>query len=946
MSDIPDQPSGPIGPYGEMQPVTLEEEMRRSYLDYAMSVIVSRALPDARDGLKPVHRRILYGMHEAGYTPDKAYRKSARVVGDVMGKYHPHGDSSIYDAMVRMAQSFSMRLPLIDGQGNFGSVDGDNPAAMRYTEVRLAKAAALLLEDIDKDTVNFQPNYDESEREPLVLPAKFPNLLINGANGIAVGMATNIPPHNPGEIIDATLALIADPDISLDDLMKIVPGPDFPTGGIIIGRTGIRKAFETGRESIIIRAKTEFEEIRKDRTAIIVTEIPYQVNKKSLIEKIAELVRAKEIEGIGEMRDESDRSGMRIVMELKRDATPEVVLNQLFRFTQLQTSFGINVLALDDGQPKQMGVREALMCFIRFREEVILRRSRFDLGKARDRAHNLVGLAIAVANIDEVIRLIRASPDAAAARLALMGRDWPAEDIGALLALIDEPGNVIAPDGTVRLTEEQARGILELRLQRLTGLEREKIQGELSEVAIKIRELLEILGSRIRRMEVMTEELSEARKEVASPRMTEIADALADQDDESLIEPGQMVVTITRDGFIKRTTLETFRAQNRGGRGRSGAGTRGDDIVTRSFNGHTHQWVLFFSSGGKAFRVKVWKLPEAGPTAKGRALVNLLPELGSDTITTVLPLPQDETLWESLHLVFATASGNVRRNRLSDFKNVRAAGLIAMKLDEGDRLIGVATCREGDDVLLATRKGRCIRFVLSDEQVRVFAGRDSSGVRGIKLLNGDEVISLSVLRHVDATPEERIAYLKLANAKRRGNGEAEAEPVVEPEEYVAEVTLSPERFDEMEISEEMLLTVTDMGFGKRTSAYEYRVTGRGGQGIGNITLAPRNGKTVAATFPVRQGDDIMMVTDAGRLIRVPVDQVRTTGRSAMGVTLFRVDKGEHVTSVFTVLEEETEDNGSVPDDGAPPADNGSASNDGTPPTDNDNKPTPEEGSDG
>jgi DNA gyrase subunit A len=940
-----------------MQPVTLEEEMRRSYLDYAMSVIVARALPDARDGLKPVHRRILYGMHEAGYTPDKPYRKSARVVGDVMGKYHPHGDASIYDAMVRMAQGFSMRLPLIDGQGNFGSVDGDNPAAMRYTEVRLAKAAALLLEDIDEDTVNFQPNYDESEKEPLVLPAKFPNLLINGANGIAVGMATNIPPHNPGEIIDATLALIADPDVSLDELMKIVPGPDFPTGGIIIGRTGIRKAFETGRESITIRAKTEFEEIRKDRTAIIVTEIPYQVNKKSLIEKIAELVRAKEIEGIGEMRDESDRSGMRIVMELKRDATPEVVLNQLFRFTQLQTTFGINILALDDGQPKQMGLREALQCFIRFREEVILRRSRFRLGKARDRAHNLVGLAIAVANIDEVIRLIRASPDAAAARVALMGRDWPAEDIGALLALIDEPGNVIAPDGTVRLTEEQARGILELRLQRLTGLEREKIQAEMTEVAGKIREFLDILDSRIRRMEVMTEELTAARREIATPRLTDIADALADQDDESLIEPGQMVVTITRDGFIKRTTLETFRAQNRGGRGRSGAGTRGDDIVTRSFNGHTHQWVLFFSSGGKAFRVKVWKLPEAGPTAKGRALVNLLPELGADTITTVLPLPQDETLWDSLHLVFATAKGNVRRNRLSDFKNVRAAGLIAMKLDEGDHLVGVATCREGDDVLLATRKGRCIRFQLSDEQVRVFAGRDSSGVRGIKLLNADEVISLSVLRHVQAEPEERIAYLKLANAKRRnGNGEAEAEaPVaIDADEDVAEVSLSGERFGEMEDTEEMLLTVTDMGFGKRTSAYEYRVTGRGGQGIANITLAPRNGKTVVATFPVRQGDDIMMVTDAGRLIRVPVDQVRTTGRQAMGVTLFRVDKGEHVTSVFTVLEDETDENGTSPDDAGGPAGGNGSGPDGSSPdggqhdggADAGNGPAPGEGSDG
>ncbi len=899
-------PPEPPNPYGISVPVMLEDEMRRSYLDYAMSVIVSRALPDARDGLKPVHRRILFGMHEAGYTSDKPYRKSARVVGDVMGKYHPHGDSAIYDAMVRMAQPFSLRVPLIDGQGNFGSVDGDNPAAMRYTEVRLAKAAEMLLEDIDKETVEFQANYDESEHEPKVLPAKFPNLLINGANGIAVGMATNIPPHNPGEIIDATLALITDPDTSLEDLMKIVPGPDFPTGGTIIGRAGIRSAFETGRDSIIIRAKTEIEDIRKDRQAIIVTEIPYQVNKKTLLERIAELVRAKQIEGIGEMRDESDRSGMRIVIEIRRDATAEVVLNQLYRFTQLQTSFGINMLALDDGQPRQMGLKDALQCFIRFREDVIVRRARFDLGKARDRAHNLVGLAIAVANIDEVIRLIRAAPDAAAARTALMDRDWPAEDIGALLALIDEPGNTIAPDGTVRLTEEQARGILELRLARLTGLEREKIQAEMTEVATKIAELLEILGSHIRRMEVMREELSEARAKIASPRRTEIADAQADQDDESLIEPGQMVVTITRDGFIKRTTLETYRSQNRGGRGRSGASTRGDDIVTRSFNGHTHQWVLFFSSGGKAFREKVWKLPEAGPTAKGRALVNLLPELGSDEITTVLPLPQDETLWESLHLVFATASGNVRRNRLSDFRNIRAAGLIAMKLDEGDRLIGVATCREGDDVLLATRKGRCIRFQLTDETVRVFAGRDSSGVRGIKLLQGDEVMSLSVLRHVNADNETRAAYLKIANAKRRGGAEEETE-IANDDEQVADVALSAEKVAELEIAEEILLTITDSGFGKRTSAYEYRVSGRGGQGIANITLAPRNGKAVVATFPVRSGDDVMLVTDAGRLIRVPGDQVRITGRQGMGVTLFRVDAGERVTSVFPVLDDESEE---------------------------------------
>ena len=894
--------------------------MRKSYLDYAMSVIVSRALPDARDGLKPVHRRILYGMHEAGYTPDKAHRKSARVVGDVMGKYHPHGDSSIYDAMVRMAQTFSMRLPLIDGQGNFGSVDGDNAAAMRYTEVRLAVPSALLLDDIDKDTVDFQANYDESEHEPKVLPAQFPNLLINGANGIAVGMATNIPPHNPGEIVDATLALIANPDLPQEDLLQIVPGPDFPTGGIIIGRSGIRSAYESGRDTIIVRARTEFEDIRKDRQAIIVTEIPYQVNKRTLLERIAELVRAKQIEGIGDMRDESDRSGMRIVIELKRDSTPEVVLNQLFRFTQLQVTFGINMLALDNGQPRQMGLRDALNCFIRFREDVILRRARFELGKARDRAHILVGLAIAVANIDEVIRLIRASVDAATARAALMERDWPAADIGALLALIDEPGNSITPEGTVRLTEEQARGILDLRLQRLTGLERDRIQQEMADLGVKIRDFLEILGSRIRRMELMRDELVAARAKIATPRRTDITDSLADQDDESLIEPGQMVVTITRDGFIKRTPLETYRAQNRGGRGRSGAGTRGDDIVARSFNAHTHQFVLFFTSGGKAFREKVWRLPEGGPTGRGRALVNFLTELGADTITTVLPLPQDETLWDSLHLIFATSMGNVRRNRLSDFRNVRSVGLIAMKLDEGDHLIGVNTCREGDDVLLATRKARCIRFQLVDDQVRVFAGRDSSGVRGIRLLNGDEVISLSVLRHVDATMAEREAFMKLANAKRRGAGENEAEAeapaVVEGDEPVDEITLSAERQADLEAAEEMLLTVTDIGFGKRTSAFEYRVTGRGGQGIANIALAPRNGTAVVATLPVRPGDDVMMVTDAGRLIRVPADQVRITGRQAMGVTLFRVNAGEHVTSVFPVIEEaEAEDNG-APDEGA------------------------------
>jgi DNA gyrase subunit A len=907
LSDTQDPPGAPPP---SMLPVTLEEEMQRSYLDYAMSVIVSRALPDARDGLKPVHRRVLFGMYEAGYTPDKAYRKSARVVGDVMGKYHPHGDASIYDATVRMAQAFSMRVPLVDGQGNFGSVDGDPPAAMRYTEVRLARAAMFLLADIDRDTVDFVPNYDESEQEPRVLPATYPNLMINGAEGIAVGMATRIPPHNPGEIIDATLALIAEPALPLEDLMKIVPGPDFPTGGIILGRSGIRTGFENGRGSITIRARCEFEEIRKDRTAIIISELPYQVNKATLQERIAELVRAKQVEGISDIRDESDRTGMRVVIELKRDATPEVVLNQLYRFTNMQVSFGINMLALDQGRPRTMGLREMLLAFITFREEVILRRARFDLRKARERAHLLVGYSIAVANIDEVIRVIRASPDAATARAALMERAWPAGDVAPLLALIDDEGNQIVDDN-VYLTEVQARGILELRLQRLTGLEREKIDQELQEVAAKITDLLDIIASRPRRMDVMREELGRVREEIATPRLTAIADALADQDDESLIEPGQMVVTITRDGFIKRTPLEIFRAQNRGGRGRTAAGTRGDDVVARSFNAHTHQWVLFFSSGGKAFREKVWRLPEAAPTAKGRALVNLLPELGSDGVTTVLPLPQDETLWDSLHLVFATASGTVRRNKLSDFGRIRSSGLIAMKLDEGDRLIGVATCHEGDDVLLATRLGRCIRFQISDETLRVFAGRESAGVRGIKLGASDEVNSLCILRHVDATVEERAAFLRATAARRRNTGyeEEAAEVAAETDEEAAvvEVRLSEERIAAMDESEEILLTVTDGGFGKRSSAYDYRVSGRGGQGIANITLSKRNGTAVVATLPVRRGDDVMLVTDVGRLIRVPADQVRITARQSMGVTLYRVSENERVTSVFPVLDDGTGD---------------------------------------
>lgn len=914
MTEISDQPGSPEP--SALLPVTIEEEMRSSYLAYAMSVIVSRALPDVRDGLKPVHRRILYAMHESGFTHDKPYRKSARAVGDVMGKYHPHGDASIYDAMVRMAQSWSMRVKLIDGQGNFGSVDGDSPAAMRYTEARLAKASTFLLNDIDRDTVDFQPNYDESEQEPTVLPAAFPNLLINGATGIAVGMATNIPPHNPGEVIDATLALIEKPDMDLDELLEHVPGPDFPTGGIILGRSGIRSAFATGRGAVIIRARAEVEEIRKDRKAIVITEIPYQVNKATLQERIAELVRNKQIEGISDIRDESDRSGMRVVIEIKRDATPEVVLNHLYRYTQLQTSFGVNMLALDGGKPRLMGLKDVLSAFITFREEVILRRARFELNKARDRGHILVGLVIAVANIDAVIALIRAAPDAATARESLMAASWDADEVAPLLELIHDQGNQIV-DGKVRLTEAQARGILELRLQRLTGLEREKIQQELSEVAIRINELLEIIGSHIRRMEVLRDELVLARAEIATPRATEIADYAGDQDDESLIEPGQMVVTITREGFIKRTPLDVFRAQNRGGRGRTGAGTRGDDIVVRSFNAHTHQWVMFFSSGGKAYREKIWRLPEASPTAKGRALVNLLPDLGSDTITAVLPLPQDEKLWESLHLVFATASGGVRRNRLSDFRNIRSSGLIAMKLDEGDSLIGVATCREGQDVFLATRGARCIRFQITDETLRVFAGRGSSGVRGIRLADGDKVISLAVLNHVEATVDERSTYLRMANAKRRAenaaeNGEDDAETsVVDTDEEETSSTselLTPERFAELEAAEEILLVVSDGGFGRRSSAYDYRVSGRGGQGITNMTFsANKRGTEVAATLPVLSGTDVMLVTDAGRLIRVPVDQVRVMARQASGVTLFRLNDGEHVTSVFPVMDDETDE---------------------------------------
>ncbi len=885
----------------DIAPVAVEQEMRRSFLDYAMSVIVSRALPDVRDGLKPVHRRILYAMHESGYAADKPHRKSARVVGDVMGKYHPHGDSAIYEAMVRMAQPFSMRVPLVDGQGNFGSMDGDPPAAMRYTEVRLARSAAALLEGIGEDTVDFVPNYDESAEEPRVLPASFPNLLVNGAGGIAVGMATNIPTHNPGEIIDATLKLIAEPDTTLAELMEIVPGPDFPTGGIILGRAGVKAAFETGRGSIPLRATCAVEEMKGGREAIIVTEIPYQVNKATLIEKIAELVRAKAIEGISDLRDESDRSGLRVVIEVKKDANAEVVLNQLYRMTQLQISFPVNFLALHKGRPQQMGLRDALLAFIGFREEVIERRSRFRLAEARRKAHNLIGLAIAVANIDEVIRLIRESPDAATARVVLMARDWPAADVAPLVALVQDEGNELSPQGTMRLTEAQAKGILELRLQRLTGLEREKIDAELREFGESIAYLLDILGSHVRRMEVMAEELRAVRATLATPRLTQISDQAGDIDDESLIAPATMVVTLTRDGYVKRTPLDVFRAQGRGGKGRSAAATRADDVVVRSFIGHTHQWVLFFTDRGLVFREKVWQLPEGGTGGKGRSLRQVLNLADGESVTAVLPLPQDESLWEALHLVFATRQGNVRRNRLSDFRNVRAAGLIAMKLDEGDSLIGVATAREGDDVLLATRNGRAIRFQATEDQLRVFAGRDSTGVRGIRLLGDDAVIGLAVLRHVEASVEERAAFLK---AKRAATGE-EAATEAEEEQPVAEVTLSAERFAELDAMEQVILTVTDRGFGKRSSAYEYRVSGRGGQGIANIMLAGgRRGGEVVANFTVTPGDHVMIMTDGGQAIRFEGASVRRTGRASQGVMLMRLDENERVTSCFPVIEDD------------------------------------------
>ncbi len=899
MSDQDNPPPTDSGP-SDIRPVSITEEMKKSYLDYAMSVIVARALPDVRDGLKPVHRRILYSMHENGHTPDKKYVKCAHVVGDVMGKYHPHGDQSIYDALVRMVQDFSMRLPLIDGQGNFGSIDGDNAAAYRYTECRLAKPAMELLRDIDKDTVDFQPNYDESEHEPLVLPARFPNLLVNGAGGIAVGMATNIPPHNLGEVIDACLALIDNPGLSIDDLIAIVPGPDFPTGGIILGRQGIRAAYHLGRGSIVMRGKVEFETLRGEREAIVATEIPYQVNKATLVERIGELVRDKKIEGIGALRDESDRDGYRVVVELRRDAVPDVVLNQLYRFTALQSSFGANMVALDGGRPLVMNLKDMLVSFVVFREEVIYRRTKHLLSKARDRAHVLVGLAIAVANIDEMIKVIRGAKDANEAREQLMERDWAARDVAAMVTLIDDPRHAVSPAGTTKLSAEQAKAILDLRLQRLTALGRDEIKAELDKLADEIADYLDILRSRARIQAIVKEELVAVKNEFATPRRTLIVDQEGEMEDEDLIQREDMVVTVSHAGYVKRVPLSTYRSQKRGGKGRAGMQTREEDFVTRLFVASTHTPVLFFSSRGQVYKEKVWRLPLAAPQARGKALINILPLEQGESITTIMPLPEDEKSWDKLDVMFATTRGTVRRNKLSDFADVRRSGIIAMKLDEGDAIVDVQICKEDDDVLLTSEQGQCIRFAVDD--VRVFQGRTSMGVRGIALADGDELISLSILRHVDVSAEERAAYLKRANAVRRGgNGEVEenggnGNGNGDLEEAEGAIELGQTRYVELSVAEQFVLTISEKGFGKRTSSYEYRTTGRGGKGIVAMAITDKNGRLVAS-FPIEETDQIMLVTDGGQLIRCPVDGIRIAGRSTQGVIVFSTGEGEKVASV-------------------------------------------------
>ena len=862
--------------------ISIEAEMKKSYLDYAMSVIVSRAIPDVRDGLKPVHRRILFGMREIGSDWNKPYKKSARIVGDVMGKYHPHGDSAIYDALVRMAQPFSMRLPLVDGQGNFGSMDGDSPAAMRYTESRLEKVAHHLLEDLDKDTVDFQDNYDGNEKEPVVLPAEFPNLLVNGANGIAVGMATNIPPHNLGELLDACEALVANPDLSALELMEYVPAPDFPTGGVILGRSGSLSALTTGRGSVVLRAKTEFETMPNGHTAIIVTEMPYQVNKVKLQERIADLVRDKKLEGIAAMRDESDKQGVRLVIETKRDAMPEVVLNNLFRFTPLQTSFGANMLALDHGKPRQLNLRDVLVSFLEFREEVMTRRTQYLLNKVRDRAHTLIGLAIAVANIDEVIKVIRASKDPVIAREELMRRDWEASAVSALIDLVQDRGNIIT-NGRITFTEAQARAILELRLQRLTGLEQEKINGELEELAVDIRKYLNLLGNRDEMLALMLEEFAKLKAEFATPRRTEIEENEFEHDIEDLIEREDMVITVTQNGYIKRVPLDTFRAQRRGGKGRSAMSTRDEDMTTEVFMANTHTPVLFFSSNGKVYKLKTYKLPLGTPQSKGKALVNIFPLENGETIHSFMPLPEDESAWDQMNIMFATSSGSVRRNDLSDFKSIRANGKIAIDLDEDETLVNVRVCAPDQHILLSARSGKCIRFPV--EAIRVFKSRKSTGVRGIRLAEGDQVVSMSVLDAGGFEREEREAYLKVAPWKHEEGAE------------LPEVDLSAEKIAEMAEREQFILTMTENGYGKRSSSYEYRTTNRGGSGIVNIVTSERNGGVVAA-MPITDDGQIMLMTDGGKLIRCPVKNIRVAGRNTQGVTIFKTGKNEMVVSAI------------------------------------------------
>ena len=879
--------------------VSITKELKTSYLDYAMSVIVSRAIPDLRDGLKPVHRRILYAMHDSGNTHDKGYRKSARPVGDVMGKFHPHGDSAIYDALVRMAQPFSMSLPLLDGQGNFGSMDGDNPAAMRYTEVRMDKPASFLLADIEKDTVDFQDNYDGKDREPSVLPARYPNMLVNGAGGIAVGMATNIPPHNLGEVIDATLALIENPDLTSENLIEFVPAPDFPTGGIILGRSGAKKAYIEGRGSVLIRAKTKIEEIKKDRYAIIVDEIPYQVNKASMIEKIAEQVREKKIEGISHVQDESDRNGVRVVIELKRDATADVVLNQLFRFTPMQTSFGCNMLALNGGRPEQLTLRTFLTNFIAFREEVVARRTAFELRKARERSHILCGLAVTVSNVDEIVATIRASSDAAEAREKLMQRSWPANEIREYIALIDDPTHKINDDGSYNLSETQVRAILELRLQRLTQIGVKEVTDELEALSFKIKDHLEILASRSKIMSIIAGELNEVKEQFSPPRRTEIIDWAGDMEDEDLIEREDMVVTITSGGYIKRTPLADFRAQRRGGKGLAGMQTKDEDVVTTLFVANTHTQLLFFSTDGMAYKLKTWRLPLGSRTAKGKAIINILPIQSGVSIAAVMPVDAPEEEWEKLQIIFSTSSGDVRRNALSDFTNVRSNGKIAMDLPEETKLVNARIANEDDDVMLVTDSGRAIRF--STTAVRVFKGRKSTGVRGIKLLGDDKVVSMSIIRHFEASPDERSAYLKMRRAVAGMSDDEVSSQEEEEEEINANATISPEKYAEMSAAENLILTITSSGSGKLSSSHDYPVRGRGGMGVSAIDKKMRGGLLVAS-FPVEIEDQIMLATSNGQSIRVPVEGISFRSRSAGGVKVFNTGEDEQVVSVAWIAE--------------------------------------------